>query len=247
MVSKRKPVLIRTCLGAASLLLCLGAQAEVVTLNSLFGGGIGTNVSASPLNIFLGNTLVGALSGSSVGGASFISHNLVTGGPFTFCVELGAPVNFGVSFNYTLVDPAVPSAYTAASLSNGWGPTATTISGRVDRLMQFALANLGGSSTTVVQDLGALQLALWNVIYDTDNLVEIGTFAVVGGASPVNLRANAFITGIASIASPSVHYSVLSNPGQQDVLGKVPEPASWALVGLALLGLHASRRRAAGS
>ena len=139
---------------------------------------------------------MGALLGtlSAAPGYSFLSNSAVSL-PFTFCVELGAPVTFGSAVAYSVVNPANAGAYTApfaSGGSSGWDAGAVATSLRIDQLLAYALPTLGtntpgGSATTAIEDQGALQLAIWNAIYDAPSDVNLstGVFKATAGSNVV--------------------------------------------------------------
>jgi hypothetical protein len=242
-----------TC-GFAAAALCLMSQAHAATvfLNnpSLAGGGVASTVTLGP-PAFIPTGPVGAITGTLTGapGYAFLgsTNPLLAGVSFTFCVELTQQGNIGVADpDYNIVNPSV-------SYPN-WGANAAAINLQVDKLMALALpsVNAAPTATSLYDRLGALQLSLWELIYDYSASFSYnlgaGVFQVTSSAS-VTSQANAWLSASAlSAAVPTAHYVVAHDPSHQDLLAvvAVPEPASVALMllGLAAVGGAAQRRRA---
>jgi hypothetical protein len=215
------------------------ANAATVTLDpaTLFGGGVAGTVVSGPAG-FIPSSTTGALYGSLTGAPGYnlltSSSPLLTGIAFTFCVELneqaiiGSPNPF-----YTIVNPSMGYA--------GWGANAAGISTHVDKLMSLALPTIAAAAAqaTLLNELAALQFAVWELIYDysPSYTYNLGAGVFQGSSSAAVLaQANTWLAAPAlSTAVPTAHYYVAQDPSHQDLLvAAVPEPASFGLVALAL-------------
>ena len=219
-----------TRIAAAALLAAGAMSAHAVTL-SVSGYAYGGN------NVHVTST--GTTPATYAGGAGGFTATLSGAGIFdspsfvTYCVELEQSFGFGSLSGYSLV---LPAAYTGAG-ANGWGANSVAIGNRLGQLLTYALplATTGSQST-------ALQLAVWNTIYDTDNTVSGGTFKDVSGFAG---QANTYLTN--SLATTSLYQvGILTNRQHQDFIAyaPVPEPETYALMaaGLAGIGFVARRR-----
>ena len=180
-------------------------------------------------------------------------------GVITYCVELqetfklpsGAMSGFSVQAG---------ANYGEWNNTNGLGKTATGTANRLGQLLSYAAANNVIRSGSAAADSTSLQLAIWNVIYDTDNSVGAGAFKEKSG-SQYDAYANTLLAG-------STHWNqmldvyVLQKNGVQDFvltrdsgrvvtsntegIANIPEPASLALAALGLVAAGAASRRRKG-
>lgn len=233
---------------AISAALALAAQlpaanAATMQLNSwTWGNGNSVNASTPAYN-----GASGGFTGTLSGGTGF------DGAIDTYCVELTEHFSFGGSYSdYKLVNA---SSYFTASRATVLGKLISYVFGN----NLFATTAAGSKD-----DLStALQLAIWNTVYDTDTTLSSGAFV----DSSVYKDGNANFAGAngllaaSQVASQAITYDLyvlqsLGNPGHQDQLiwvptrgstdrTHVPEPASLALALLALGAAGAAKRRKA--
>lgn len=150
-----------------------------------------------------------------------------------WCAELTQNFSFGVDYDYTLVSGA--SHFGAARTTN------------LSRLFTAAQGFVVDSNTSA-----AMQAGIWEIIYETGpsfNLVG-GTFHGTAGTAAGQLAFNQIDVFLANLGfySASATVQVLENGERQDfVIGTVPEPGTWALLGagLGVIALLGRRRRTA--
>ena len=228
---------LQTCAAATLLAAGQSAHAGTVTFSDYtHGNGNTVNVTAPG---YTGSA--GGFKGTLAGfGGGF------DGAFESFCIELTE--SFGFNTAYT--------GYTLVSAASQFGATKAAA---LEKLISHVYGNgVFAAALDKDQQSTAVQLAVWNIVYDSDYSLDAGSFAEAGTAyrntaavTPQFIGANGLLfTSQAATGGPGYSLHVLrsvGNPGNQDQLiwrlNAVPEPASLMLVGLALGAAGVASRR----
>lgn len=227
-------------LAAASAVAPTSAQAAAVTLTGwAFGGGssVASHTSgASTLSSYSGTA--GGFVGSLAGSGAFDTGHFIT-----YCIELEESFSFSSTAmtGYSVVDGA--SYFAQRRLANPLRPDGAQVAERLGRLFTW----VQGDATRVdsAAESTALQLAVWNVVYDSDWSLFNASGRYIDTSSHAVL-ANIMMANAAFTAN-RMDVFALTRSGKQDFIVatlRVPSPGTLALAGLGLGLLAAGARRA---
>jgi hypothetical protein len=227
-------IAIRGCAGVRSLAAGLCAAASLFLVAPVQAALVQTSFANGSLGITVNRP---AQSGQSTRAGGFTG--VFNGSAFlSYCIELTQQFSFGTSYNNYSVVPVATAPNTGAM-----GAT------RATDLAKLVAAHFADSFTSTVKS-AAMQIAVWEIVYETGSAYDVttGAFNVNASAGNVNSarsQANLWLAGLPSLtaAAPII---ALSSPDRQDFITVVPVPPSVALfAGGLLFGLWGVRRRQA--
>jgi hypothetical protein len=232
MNSKLAAAVAGTVLAAAA--ATMPAQAANVTLTG-WAHGNGATVQASGSAVPNGSYSgwAGAFGGSLSGAGALDTLNFIT-----WCIELEESFSFGSS---------AMTGYRVMNATDYFGnrraidpqrPDSALVAARLGQLITWM--NADPTRVDSAAESVAMQLAIWNVVYDTDTSLAVTAqrtpFADASTYSPL---ATQMLQAAAGVDSRYTVYA-LSKAGKQDFLAytlTVPEPGSLALAALAMLAM----------
>jgi uncharacterized repeat protein (TIGR01451 family) len=140
---------------------------------------------------------------------------------YAFCTQISQPI----------LPLQNPYTHELNGTTNGFSASSAL---RIAQLVQAAGFNattgFGAGNNTMVNFV-AMQLAVWNALYDTDYSVSTGTFHSVTDNNGAKSQANTWLLAAQNIAAPSALIHNLYNTTGQDLLmtGEVPPVSAIAI------------------
>lgn len=119
-------------------------------------------------------------------------------------------------------------------------PETTSVLNALGQLFTLAY----GSALTDANHSAAFQLAVWELVYDSDHSLQSpGAFYVTGGNSTARTIAQGWLSSLGPNSPDTVNLTFLTSDRHQNFVTFVPEPAPIALLALAMLAMMVVRRR----
>ncbi len=230
--------MLRTAIALAALLTANAASAGLVSANmTLRMTGFAYGYAAVSTNASSGTIGDGELAG-------LMTRDGQTTSFLTYCTDLAQSFSWNTNYAYTEV---------ATGTAHGFTTRQADLLGK--------LYTLAGQGVDTTDESAAFQLAVWEIVTETSRSLNIlnGSFQLTAGASTLQrTMANDWLTAAADTNAVSTFSATrLYSSTTQDFVafkevprtpngsgGDLPEPATYGLVGLALLGLVAARRKA---
>lgn len=217
-----------------------------------------------PLNKLLAAVAIGCGAGAAVAASTPLTINSysLSGLSGFSIVETAGGINETVAAGQISISTSIGSFETycmdvlhGLNLPQSYLLDPTYTNDEISRL--FFVSGFDGAGVGSDTNKAALQLAIWEAVYDPGNLnLATGDFQVTSGDAGAIGQAGTFLTNAGLLAAGSYPTalgkftsSLAEGPVSQTLVTAVPEPGTYALMlaGLAGVGFVARRRTRAGN
>ncbi|WP_287601910.1 DUF5979 domain-containing protein [Thiothrix sp.] len=153
--------------------------------------------------------------------AGFYSSTSDEGAFYSICTEISQPI----------LPLQNPYTHEANASTNGFNATAAQRIAQVVQASGYNSTTGFGAGNNTVTNFVALQLAVWNALYDTDYSVTAGNFqSLTENNAGVRSLANTWLAAAQTIATPNVAVHNLHNATGQDLLMVSAIPSTCPVV-----------------
>jgi hypothetical protein len=202
----------------------LKAQAQGnLTISNAYGSNLSVSLlghTPDPFSVFAGSFYANLVGGPTTFPASFEAY----------CVDINSPAHFGGAYGVNITS--------SSSLSHG-----TQVSWMGNHALYLFEQHPG---YTPNEQRAALQLGIWNTLYDTDNTISNGNFALDFASDPkIETLANLYLTDSAGKSMPGSQILDATGHSYQALINaQTPEPGTIAYLAILSGGsLSLLRRR----
>ena len=220
-------------LGAAALLLTLACVPSAAYANQIDFSRVGHGATVSISGIRTGVFTAGELEWQWVGTApAGFAQSF-----YSYCVDV----------TQNLADPQEVTPRSSDGFTNGVAGGGSKAAWLVNTYAADIRANTNSGLANV--QAAALQIAIWEAMYDTAQNLSGGSF-ILNTNGDIRTQANAYLTALYGAgnggyftSTATILETISPNPGQDQIVARVSEPSTLLLMGVALIVFAKRTRR----